>query len=296
MLLRRAWRLRGVYLFLLPSLVLLAVFDYWPFVLALWRSLYDWNGMTISNYIGFQNYVEIFQDKYFWQSVQVVVIILIFNMTLPLIGPILVAEAIFNLASTRAQYFWRTLLIVPAVVPYLVHLLLWKFIYNPVNGPANLLLAALGLPPQTWLADSSLALPSYLFIGFPWAGGVWMLIYLAGLINIPTEIIDASIIDGATRLRRIVHMDMPLIMGQIKLSIILTCINTIQQFVGLFILTSGGPNFATYVPGLYLYDKGFGSGRMGYASAVGVLIFFAVLLFTYINQRYVKSSVEYEAK
>jgi ABC-type sugar transport system permease subunit len=279
-----------------PSLLLLVACDYLPFVLAIWRSLYDWNGMTISNFVGLQNYHEIFSDGYFWTSVKVVAIILAFNLTLPLIGPILVAEAIFNLTSKRSQYFWRTLLIVPAVVPVLVHLLLWRFIYNPVNGPANLLLKSLGLPPQTWLADASLALPAYLAIGFPWAGGVWMLIYLAGLMNIPNEIVDASVIDGATRFRRILHIDLPLITGQIKLSLILTCIGTLQQFVGIFILTAGGPSFSTYVPGLYLYDQGFGRGRMGYASAVGVVIFAVVLGLTYLNQRYMKSSVEYEAR
>ena len=292
----RAWRLRGVYVFLVPSFLLLIAFDYLPFVLAIWRSLYDWNGTTISNFIGLQNYQEILTDSYFWGSVRVISIILAFDMTLPLLGPILVAEAIFNLRSTRAQYFWRTLLIVPAVVPMLVHLLLWRFIYNPVNGPANLLLKSLGLPPQTWLADASLALPAYLAIGFPWAGGVWMLIYLAGLINIPNEVIDASVIDGASRFRRILHIDLPLITGQIKLSLILTCIGTLQQFVGIFILTAGGPNFSTYVPGLYLYEAGFGRGRMGYASAVGVIIFLVVLALTYVNQRYMESSTEYEAR
>ena len=292
----RAWRLRGVYAFLVPSFLLLLAFDYLPFVLAIWRSLYDWNGLTIANYIGLQNYQEILADRYFWTSVRVVLIILAFNLTLPLLGPILVAEAIFNLVSRRSQYFWRTLLIVPAVVPMLVHLLLWRFIYNPVNGPANLLLKSLGLPPQTWLADANLALPAYLAIGFPWAGGVWMLIYLAGLINISQEVVDASVIDGASRFRRILHIDLPLIMGQLKLSVILTCIGTLQQFVGIFVLTAGGPNFATYVPGMYLYDSGFGRGRMGFASAIGVIIFVAVLALTYVNQRYMKSSVEYEAK
>jgi raffinose/stachyose/melibiose transport system permease protein len=292
----RAWRLRGVYVFLVPAFLLLIAFDYLPFALAIWRSFYDWNGLTIANFIGIQNYQEILNDRYFWTSVRVVGIILLFNLTLPLIGPILVAEAIFNLVSKRSQYFWRTLLIVPAVVPMLVHLLLWRFIYNPFNGPANLLLKSLGLPPQTWLADQNLALASYLAIGFPWAGGVWMLIYLAGLINIPNEVIDASIIDGASRFRRILHIDLPLIMGQIKLSLILTCIGTLQQFVGIFVLTAGGPNFATYVPGMYLYDSGFGRGRMGFASAVGVMIFVVVLALTYVNQRYMKSSVEYEAR
>lgn len=288
--------MRGVYAFLVPAFVLLILFDYVPFFLAIWRSLYDWNGTTISNFVGLENYCEILADTYFWTSVKVIAVILAFNLTLPLFGPLLVAEAIFNLVSRRSQYFWRTLLIVPAVVPALVHLLLWRFIYNPVNGPANMLLKALGLPPQTWLADSNLALPAYLFIGFPWAGGVWMLIYLAGLINISTEVIDASVIDGASRFRRIIHIDMPLILGQIKLSVILTCIGTLQQFVGIFILTAGGPSFSTYVPGLYLYDSGFGRGRMGFASAIGVIIFMVVLVLTYLNQRYMKSAVEYEAK
>ena len=177
----------------------------------------------------------------------------------------------------------------------MVSLLLWKFIFHPVGGPANLLLKGLGLPPQTWLADPDLVLPSYLFIGFPWAGGVWMLIYLAGLMNISPEVLDASTIDGATRLQRILRIDLPLIVGQIKLSAVLTCIGTLQNFAGILILTGGGPSFATYVPGLYLYIKGFADRRMGYASAVGVIIFSVMFMLTYFNMKYIRTSAEYEA-
>jgi ABC-type sugar transport system permease subunit len=202
---------------------------------------------------------------------------------------------LYNLHNQRARYLWRVVMIIPTVVPGMVSTLLWGYIYNPQNGFLNTLLQMLGMQPKTWLADPKLALPSLLFVGFPWVGGTWMLVYLAGLLNIPTEIVDASVVDGCSTWRRIWSIDLPLLLGQIKLSVILTCMGTLQGFVGTMVLTNGGPFFATIVPGIYLYNQAFGRSRLGYASAVGVIMSVLILGLTILNNKYVKSSVEYEA-
>lgn len=292
---KQIWRKRTAYLFLVPMFTLLLVFEYYPFLTALYRSFFIWDGFALSTFVGLDNYKEILSDAIFWKSIKVVLIMLGFSLTFPLAGPIVAAELVFNLRSARMRYFWRVVMIIPAIVPGMVGILLWGFIYNPQDGFLNLLLKALHLPTQTWLGDPKLALPSLLFMGFPWVGGTWMLVYLAGLLNIPGEIIDACIVDGCSTFRRIVAIDLPLLLGQIKLSVILTCIGALQGFVTVMVLTDGGPFFATMVPGLYLFRQAFGRSRLGYASAVGVLLFIAILGLTVINNRYVKSSVEYEA-
>jgi raffinose/stachyose/melibiose transport system permease protein len=289
------WRKRTAYLFLLGTFALLITFEYWPFILAVVRSFFVWDGRSLQKFTGVSNYVQILTDPVFWKAMRNVAIMMAFNLTLPLAGPIVSAELLYNLRSQRARYFWRVVMIIPSVVPGMVGTLLWGYIYNAQNGFLNIMLKSVGLPPQTWLSDPKLALPSLLFVGFPWVGGTWMLVYLAGLLNIPSEIKDASVVDGCSTWRRIVAIDLPLLLGQIKLSVILTCMGTLQGFVGTLVLTNGGPFFATIVPGIYLYNQAFGRSRLGYASAVGVIMSVLILGLTIINNKYVKSSVEYEA-
>jgi len=203
--------------------------------------------------------------------------------------PIVIAEAIFNIASESAQKFWRVFLLIPAIVPGLVTLLLWQYLYNPVDGFLNTLLTAWGQEPQLWLSSPDTALWAYLLIGFPWASGTSMLIYFAGLQNIPQDVIDASRLDGAGTWTRIRTIDLPLLMGQIRLFAILTVIETFQRYVSVLILTDGGPANATIVPGLHLFHKAFQGNRLGYASAIGLVMFGFILALTLINQVLLKS-------
>jgi len=147
----------------------------------------------------------------------------------------------------------------------------------------------MGQQPQLWLSTPKTALWSYIFIGFPWASVTSMLIYLAGLQNIPQDVLDASKLDGAGTWRRILTIDLPLIRGQIKLFAVLTIIETFQRYVFIYILTEGGPANATMVPGVYLFLKAFQSYRLGYASAVGLIMFLFILVLTLINNFLLKS-------
>lgn len=288
--LQRIWRMRLIYAFLIPLFVFLCWFEYWPAYLVFKEAFYDWDGFRINNYIGFANFREIIRDPVFRKSLQNIFIILVFYLTIPFAMPILIAETIFNLASERAQKFWRVFLLIPAIVPFLVILLLWSYLYNPVDGFLNNVLRHLGQQPKGWLSSPNTALRSYMAIEFPWASGTYMLIYLAGLQNIAQDVIDASRLDGASTWRRIFRIDLPLIMGQIKLIAILTVIQTFQRYVGVLILTDGGPANATMLPGLYLFQRAFQGHRLGYASAVGLVIFLFILVLTLINQFLLKSS------
>ncbi len=291
----RIWRARYLYLFLLPSFAFLIIFVYWPAILAFYRSFFIYDGYSINRFVGLNQYKFILADPEFHISLKNMAIFLAFELSLPLFGPIIAAEAIYNLHNRRHQTFWRFMLIVPAIIPSLVLLLIWQYIYHPIGGAANILMKGLGLPTQTWLADPTLVKPALMFTGVPWVGGVWMLVYLAGLWGIPTEVIDASIVDGASRLRRFFSIDLPLLWGQIKLTMILMIIYQIQGFFGILVLTDGGPVNASLVPGLYLYHQAFGARASegakdyGKASAVGVILFLVILILSVLLERYKRS-------
>jgi ABC-type sugar transport system permease subunit len=178
------------------------------------------------------------------------------------------------------------------VAPLVVVILLWKFIYDPSVGLLNTLLGAVGLSAlqHAWLGEFGTALPALMFIGFPFASGTSVLIYLAGLMNIPSEVMEAASLDGATGVRRILHVDLPLLMGQVKLFIVLGIIGGVQAFEIPLILTQGGPGWATEVPGLRMYQVAFEDNRFGYASAIGFVLFLVVLLLTFITFRFIRSS------
>jgi raffinose/stachyose/melibiose transport system permease protein len=298
--LRKHW---GVYLFIAPSIILILLFNYYPALSAFVHSLYDWDGVN-AKFVGFGNFQAMPQDDALMASLPNILLLtiagVVFAVTLPLIG----AEFIFNLRSRRLRYWYRVIFVVPMIVPWIVTVLVWRFLYDPIDGPINKLLAAVGLGQlsHAWLAEPQTAIYAIMllglggtFVGFPFVAGLNLLIYLAGLDGIPGEILEAARLDGATGFRRFLHLDLPLLTGQLKLIVILTVITQIQGFQTIILLTQGGPGYSTTVPGWVMYQNAFQFSRMGYASAIGVAIFVVVLVFTAVNMRFIRSSVEYEA-
>ena len=152
----------------------------------------------------------------------------------------------------------------------------------------------LGLEHYTrgWLSDPQTVLWSLAFIGFPFAGGINILVYYAGLAGIPESVHEAAVLDGATGLRKFLRIDVPLVLSQIKLLAILTIIAGVQSFEGVLILTRGGPGFRSMIPGLWMYFNAFSFQRMGYACAIGVILFLLILALTVLNLKYFRSSEE----
>lgn len=290
---RRFRRHLPVYPFVLPTILLLLVFVYYPVFSAVYHSFFQWDGVN-EKFIGLGNFVEMSQDERLIASAGNLAKLVLFSVTVPIVVPMLVAEVVFNLRSLRAQYFYRVLYVIPMVVPYIVIVLLWGFIYDPTVGLLNEVLKLFKLEGEAWLGSSSTVLYAIMGINFPWVSGFNLLIFLAGLYNIPPTIIDAARVDGATPIRRFFSIDLPLLVGPIKLLTVLAVINSIQQFQTILILTRGGPGYSSMVPGLHLFFNGFSFNRMGYASAIGLAMFVVIFIFTYINQRYVQATTEYE--
>lgn len=296
-LLARIMKSKYLYLMVLPTAGLVLLFSYLPALIAIYRSFYMWDGIRLDKFIGFGNFSTMLQDPVLLESIPNMLKLLLFSLFITLTVPLTNAVLIYRLAHARMQYWLRVLFIVPAVVPSVVTILLWTSFFSS-DGLINIILRAVGLDTITraWLGDPDTALYAIMGVGFPWAGGLTMLFYLAGLMNIPESLIDAATVDGATGLRRFWSIELPLIMGQVKLFIILTIIGGLQNFSLPLIMTDGGPGYSTMVPALRMYYAATQEFRMGYASAIGLVLFLVIFGLTYVNLRYIRTTVEFEAQ
>ncbi|MFC1735843.1 carbohydrate ABC transporter permease, partial [Candidatus Hydrogenedentota bacterium] len=209
------------------------------------------------------------------------------------IFPLLVAKLIFSLSSERARYIYRIIFLVPIVVPGVaVHMIWGQLIYNEMGGLLNEILRLVGLASWTrgWLTDVDTVLLALAFVGFPFASGINVLIYYAGFASIPESVHEAAQLDGARGIKKLFLIDVPLILSQIKLLVILTIIAGVQGFEMIFILTKDGPGFKSMVPGFWMYLNAFSFQRMGYACAIGVVLFIMILGITILNLKYFKSA------
>ncbi len=287
----------GCYALLAPAMLLVAVFVYWPVVWAFSKSLYQFEVGGESRFIGLGNYREIFTgDPVMGPAFINMMLFTFIAVAVRLTIPVLVAKLIFSLSSERGRYFYRIVFLIPIVAPAVAVQLIWGGLIYSSQGLLNEFLGKLGLAAwaHEWLSEPQTALIAMAMIGFPFAGGFEILIYYAGLANIPQSVHEAALLEGCTGLRKFFMIDLPMLMSQLKLILILTLIGGIQGFWGLFVLTKGGPGFTTMVPGLWLYFNAFSFQRMGYACAIGVCLFVLIFTLTVINLRFFKSTEELE--
>jgi len=280
------------YMLLSPILAGLLIFSYYPPIRGLGQAFFEWIPATDQwTFVGLDNFSKLAKDDVLIASVPNMLILLFGGILIGVTVPLIVAELIFFVKNEKLKYSYRVLLLVPLVVPGIVGLLVWNFIYDPNIGLINSLLDFVGLGSwkHGWLSDSETVLYSMLFLGFPWAAGIAPLIYLSGLMNIPTEVLDSARLEGATGWRRGLHIDMPLVTGQIKFFIVTGMIGGLQDFGRQLVLTDGGPGYSSMVPGYHMYKQAFTYNNFGYASAIGLVLFVFAFLFTIISMKYIRS-------
>jgi ABC-type sugar transport system permease subunit len=278
-------------LWLAPALALVLVFSIYPAMLAMFYAFTDWN-MHVYTFIFLDNFVELFHDTVFWRSMLNLVLLIVTGMILGNVGPLFLAELLFNLKNRRSSNVFRFIFILPALVPGMVNMLLWtKMIFYPgAEGLVNSFLSLFGIAPLGWYHQNNIALLTMVLTGFPWVSGTAFLIYLAGLNNMPESCLEAARLDGITILKRVFSIDLPLLKGQIKYFIMMGIIGGMQSFSMQLMFTSGGPENATNVPGYYMYMQAFFHDRFGYAAAIGLFLFMLTLVITIINNQFLKSA------
>lgn len=248
-------------------------------------------------------------DQLLWMSFRLIFIMIAANL-LKMWPSIFTAVCIHRLKSDRAQYIYRVLFVIPMIIPQIVMLLVWKFFYDPNIGILNRVLTALHIDRiliwldtwvfhlgvftdpfnPAWLGNPHLIIPALVFWGFPWVGVVGVLIYLSGLQNIGNDVYEAAQIDGIGWWGKFWRIELPLIMTQVRLNLILMIVATFQAYSFQYILlgAEGGPQNRGLTPGLYMFYRAFMEQDYGYACAIGLILFIIILTLTAINQRFVK--------
>ena len=274
------------YAFLLPAFIFILLFSYYPAFSAIYHAFTRWDGVSPATWVGLDNFQSFLSDPEFGTSVQNIVKLTVFWMILAVTVPLFVARLILSVRSSRLQFAYRLCFILPFVVPQVVIILLWQFIYAG-TGVLNQLLSLIhqGQLQQDWLGNPTTALYAIMAMGFPYVDGFGLLIYTAGLQAIPGEVKEAAAVDGATWLRTFFRIELPQIGGQLRLMWVLAIINGLQNFTQILILTQGGPGYATTVPGVMMYQDAFTNQEFGRASAIGTLLFVVILALTIVNLR-----------
>ena len=276
--------------FVAPALLLNLLFDWYPMVEGIYRSFYRWDGYNAAVFVGLDNFTDIYNDAVFWTAVGNMLFFLVMGIVL-MFPTIITSVILFRIRNLRAQYIYRVLFCIPMVVPWLIIILMWQFMYNPKYGLFNKLLEAVGLEQlqQSWLGDSQLVKWCLVWMGFPFVTTNAALIYIGGLKSVNESVWEAGALDGVGPIQRFFYLELPLIVGQFKLNLIGTITAAITGYSVQLILTKGGPGFASMVPGLYMYLAAFKSQKYGYASALGLVMFALSLVITLLTMKFLRN-------
>jgi multiple sugar transport system permease protein len=268
--------IRG-YLFILPVVLGLLIWTFGPMIASAFYSLTDYKITEAPVFIGFQNFVNLFSDNLFLNSLSVTIR---FAIMFVIFGQVFgLGLAILLTQRARGMSLFRTAFYLPVIVPYIASALLWKYLFNNQFGPINAILKAVGLPAPNWLGSSDSALFSIVIISV-WTGAVTTIIYVAGLQHIPEELHDAAKIDGANELQRFRFITIPMLSPTIFFNVVTGVIGSFQLFVPSFVMTKGGPVNSTYLYNHNLYDKAFRWLQMGYASSMAWVMFAIIIVLT----------------
>lgn len=284
------------YLWLLPTIVLIAIFSAYPLINSFVLAFTNSSGSGYGDFVGFDNFTELFNDPVFWICIKNVLIFTVVGIVCGNLMTILLAELLFNIKFKKTSAFLRVLFILPVLVPGVVIYLVWENIIFSSSGFVNQILLSMGKEPIAWYFENPYNFIAIILTNFPWVGGTSFLIYLAGLQNINKSVFEATRLDGITGLRRVFRIDLPLIKGQLKYFLIMGVIGGLQNFDIQLIITGSGPGTTNgvNVPGYYIFQLAWSGEydvRYGYASTIGVIIFIITIGFSIANFRKNKKEV-----
>lgn len=306
--------------FVSPTLVGFTVFMAVPILLSVYYSLCDYPILEEPTFIGFQNYYELFLepnepteadpdpwpgDQRFWQSLEVTFIFTFVAVPLGIVVAFFLA-LLLNL-KVQGQAFYRTIFFLPSIVPIVAASVLWAWVFHADYGILNSMIRGLfnnefmiriglgPIQPPLWLDSEDWALPALIIMSV-WGVGGTMVLYLAGLQEVPQHLYEAADIDGASPWQKTMHVTIPIISPVIFFTFIMGLIGTFQYFTQAYIMTGGGPSDSTLFYALYLYQNAFEYYKLGYASAMAWILFVIILLVTLVVFRGTGRYVYYEGK
>ncbi len=276
-----------IVLFLIPAFALFLVFLVYPIIRSIYYSTFDWNGLGPAvNFVALDNFKRILTDTIFMKAVRNGLLIVVLSLAVQL--PLSLALAIMVGRDLPGRAFFRTIFFLPYVLSEVITAIIWLGLFNPdpERGFINALLILIpGVKPQIFLGDTRMVLAS-IFVVLTWKYfGLHMLLYMAGLQNIPREVEEAAIIDGANRWQSVRYITIPLLGSTIRTTIYLSVLGSLTQFNLVWIMTKGGPVNASEVMATYMYRYGFVRFWLGYGSAVALVMLLFCLLFSIVYLR-----------
>lgn len=277
----KAWITLGI----LPAFIFYVVFAIYPILQSFYYSVMDWNGFNEMTFVGLDNFKKLFADPLFWNSVKnnlYVVLVSVLGQV-----PIALFFALLLNRKLKGAKLFRTIGFLPVVLSTVVISLTWSLIYNSRNGLINEFLGSIGLDSlaQNWLGDTKWTMASVLVVVVWQFIGLYLIIFLAALQNVPTEVLEAAKIDGASEWATTWKITIPMIWDTILVAIILCIAGSLKTFDLIYVMTHGGPAHSTDVMALYMFNETFTKLQYGYGSAVSVFIFFfSLILIAIVNK------------
>jgi multiple sugar transport system permease protein len=271
------------YFFLLPYLVAFVLFRFGPTLAGLGISFLKWDIMGQPNFVGLRNYAELTRDPQFFLSFKNTLYFML--LTAPALVILGLVLALLVNQRLRGRMVARTVVFTPYVVMSTVVGVIWLWIYNRDVGILNYYLGLLGIGKIAWLSSTIAAMPAVSIATLWWSVGFNMIIFLAGLQDIPQELEEAARVDGATELGVLRWITLPLLAPTTFVVVMLTLINTIQVFDQIYVMTGGGPSLSTLTLIQYLYYQAFQFFKLGYGSAVAYVVLVVLILLALLQRR-----------
>jgi len=278
--------------FLVPSLALLAIFVLWPMIYSIAMSFYDWNPLKEKIFIGIENYIHLFKDELWWESVWNTTKYTLINVPIIVVVALLMSELVifiekkskFLVKLVKSVYF------LPCVLSLVATGVAWRYLLGTNYGVINGMLNSLGLHSVAWLTSTKIALATMAMVTVWRWSGYYMVIAVAGRLDIPVSYYEAADIEGAGAWHKFRFITLPLLKPVLFYIVLVCVIGTFQEFDLVYAMTAGGPSTSTYLTGYDLYRTAFSSLKMGYASAMAVFLFVFSIIITIIQFRFNKES------
>jgi multiple sugar transport system permease protein len=280
------------YVLIAPWILGFLLWILYPLLASAYYSLTQYNLLNPEKWVGAGNYLALVDDPLFWQSLKVTTLFSVVFVPLHLIFALFLATLLNQ--NVRALTFFRAAFYLPSVVSGVSISLLWLWAFSNY-GFVNRLLELVGIQLASWWMNERLALPA-MIIYSTWLVGSPMIVFLAGLQAIPRHLYEAAAIDGAGAWKRFFHITLPMLSSTLFFNLVMGIIGSLQVFTGGFVITQGGPNYATLFYNLYLYDNAFMRLKMGYASAMAWVLFTIILILTLLVFRSSSAWVYYEGE
>lgn len=282
---RRSRRASVPYLLLVPALLFYAFVVLWPTLQGAGYAFTDWAGRREApGFVGLDNFTELFSAPAARSALRNTVVIAVATTVVQTLVGLALALALHSALASRNLL--RTMFFAPALLPPVIIGFLWQYILTPA-GPLNDALGSVGLGglSQNWLGDPSVALASVIAVIIWQNAGLTMVIYLAGLEGVPPELHEAATMDGAGRWQRLRHVTLPLLVPATTIALSLTLIGSLKLFDQVYVMTGGGPGYATETLSVVMYKEAFVSGRYGYSTAIALVLTMIVFAFALLQLR-----------